>query len=98
MEHVQEKENGVMLSIKVIPNSSKNELIYKDGALRLKITTPPVDGKANKFVTEFLSKKFKIPKTSIEIIRGDSTREKLILLGTTDEDKKKNIINIIKEL
>ena len=82
MDSVTVKDDGIMLVIKVIPNSSKNELMNTETGLRLKITAPPVDNKANKFVVEFLSKRFKVPKTSIKIIRGDTSREKTIFIST----------------
>ena len=81
MDSITIKDDGIMLVIKVIPNSSKNELMNTETGLRLKITAPPVDNKANKFVVEFLSKRFKVPKTSIKILRGDTSREKTILIS-----------------
>ena len=81
MDSVTVKDDGIILTIKVIPNSSKNELMNTETGLRLKITAPPVDNKANKFVVEFLSKRFKVPKTSIKIIRGETSREKTIFIS-----------------
>ena len=86
MDSVTVKADGIILVVKVIPNSSKNELMNTETGLRLKITAPPVDNKANKFVVEFLSKRFKVPKTSIKIIRGDTSREKTIFISA-DVDK-----------
>lgn len=80
MDSVTIKDDGIILTIKVIPNSSKNELIKTETGLRLKITAPPVDNKANKFVLEFLSKRFKVPKTSIKILKGNTSREKTIFV------------------
>ena len=94
MPYIDFSDKGITLNIKVIPNSSKNELIKEPDRLRLKITAPPVDNKANKFVIEYLSKFFKIPKTSIQIIRGTTSREKTILLVITEKDKR----DFIKEL
>ncbi len=94
MPYIEFSDKGITLNIKVIPNSSKNELIKEPDRLRLKITAPPVDNKANKFVIEYLSKFFKIPKTSIQIIRGTTSREKTILLVITEKDKR----DFIKEL
>ena len=94
MPYIDFSDKGITLNIKVIPNSSKNELIKEPDRLRLKITAPPVDNKANKFVIEYLSKFFKIPKTSIQIIRGTTSREKTILLVINEKDKR----DFIKEL
>ena len=81
MDSVTIKDNGIIVVLKVIPNSSKNELMSTETGLRLKITAPPVDNKANKFVIGFLSKRFKVPKTSIKIVRGDTSRDKTIFIS-----------------
>lgn len=93
MDIITFRDDGILISLKVIPNSSKNELIKADNSLRLKITAPPIDNKANKFVIEFFSKKLKVPKTSIKIIRGETSREKTIFLSLTNQDKR----NFIKD-
>lgn len=93
MDYIKETDNGLLLSIKVMPNSSKNELIKQDSILKLKITAPPVDNKANKFVVNYLSKIFKVPKTSIKILYGELSREKTILFSGITEDKCNNIKN-----
>lgn len=81
------KEEGLTLSLKISPNASKNEIIKTQDGLKIKITAPPVDGKANKSLIEFLSKTFKIPKSSIEILRGETSKEKTLLIKITDDDK-----------
>ena len=93
MDYIKETDNGLLLSIKVMPNSSKNELIKQDTVLKLKITAPPVDNKANKFVVNYLSKIFKVPKTSIKILYGELSREKTILFSGITEDKCNSIKN-----
>lgn len=85
-------ESGIIVNIKISPNSKKNEIIKTDSETKVKITAQPIDGKANKCLVEFLSKNFKVPKTSIKIIKGETAKEKMILFETTDEQK----IDIIK--
>lgn len=80
------------LKIRISPNSSKNEIIKGDDGVKIKITAQPIEGKANKAVVEFLSKEFKIPKSSIEIVKGTTSKEKTILIKTNDEEKI-NLIN-----
>ena len=63
-------ESGIIVNIKISPNSKKNEIIKTDSETKVKITAQPIDGKANKCLVEFLSKNFKVPKTSIKIIKG----------------------------
>ncbi len=98
MSYADFSEKGIVLLVKVIPNSSKNELIKETDRIRLKITAPPVDNKANKFVIEFLSKYFKVPKTHIEILRGNTSREKTILLNVVEVDKRDFIKERLEKL
>jgi len=72
MEHI-------ILKIYLQPKSSKNELVgpYRDG-IKIKVTAPPVEGKANDALIKFLAKEFKISASSIEILKGHNAREKII--------------------
>lgn len=87
----KQTDNGILISFKISPNASKNEIIKTDEGIKIKITAQPVDGKANKALVEFLSKQFKIPKTSIEIVKGHTSKEKTLLLKT---DKPETLANI----
>lgn len=84
---IKQSENGVIVSFKISPNAKKNEIIKENDIIKIKITAQPIDGKANKAVIEFLSKTFKIPKTSIEILKGDTSKDKTILFKTSDKFK-----------
>ena len=90
---IKETHQGIVLKLKIIPNSSKNDIILEDDFIKVKVTAQPVENKANKALVEFLSKSFKIPKTSIEIIKGDTSKEKTLLFKITDAEKRKNIIS-----
>ncbi len=81
-------DKGFTVNLRISPNSAKNEIIKNDdGSVKVKITAQPIDGKANKALVEFLSKTFKLPKTSIEIVRGETSKDKTILFKTDDIDK-----------
>ena len=77
----------IKVNIKISPNAGKNEIIKTDDGIKVKITAQPVDGKANKALIEFLSKEFKIPKTSIQIVKGLTGKEKTLLFKTSDSKK-----------
>lgn len=98
MSYASYSDKGITLNIKVIPNSSRNELVKEDERIRLKITAPPVDNKANKFVIEYLAKYFKIPKSSIQILRGNTSREKTLLLEVNSKDKRDFIKDLLESL
>ncbi len=84
---IKETDNGILATIKISPNAKKNEIIKTDTEVKIKITAQPVDGKANKALIEFLSKTFKIPKTSISIVKGETSKEKTILFFVNDDEK-----------
>ena len=89
-------ENGLLINIRISPNSAKNEIIISGEMIKVKITSQPIEGKANKAVIEFFSKQFKIPKTSIEIVKGETSKDKTILVKVFDEDKLQHIYNVLK--
>lgn len=88
------KDEGIIISLKILPNASKNEIIKTPEGVKVKITAQPIDGKANKCLVEYLSKLFKVPKTSIEILKGETSKEKTLLIKTVDDDK----ISMIKSV
>ena len=73
--------DGVMIEVKIIPNSRENKLdSIHDRKLKIRINAAPEDGKANKEMIKFLSKLFDCKKSEIKILRGETTQEKLILI------------------
>ena len=89
---LKETSDGIIVNIRISPNAKKNEIL-KDGEIfKIKITAQPIDGKANKALIEILSKNFKIPKNSIKILKGETSKEKTILFMTQNEEKL-NLLN-----
>ncbi len=80
-------KDGVVLQLKISPNASKNAILKDDTGIKIKLTAQPIEGKANKALVEFLSKQLKIPKTSIEILRGETSKDKTLLLKNVKDDK-----------
>jgi hypothetical protein len=71
------QENDLLLSIKVQPRASKDELAEVLGdSLKVRITAPPVDGEANKHLIAFLAKIFKVSKSQVTLISGETGRDK----------------------
>ena len=92
---IKETIDGIIINLKIVPNSSKNEIIKEFDVLKIKITAQPVEGKANKALIEFLSKQFKIPKSTIVIIKGETSKEKTVLLKNSDKLNVEYIKSII---
>lgn len=79
MLKVTETKEGVRLEIKVQPRSSRNQIAgVQDGILKIKLTAPPVDGEANLALIEYLSSLLGVPKRSINLIKGETSRNKLV--------------------
>lgn len=91
---IRKTNEGIIVNLKISPNAKKNEIIKDGDIIKVKITALPIDGKANKALVEFFAKIFKIPKTSIEILKGETSKEKTILFKTMDEDKVNNLYNV----
>ncbi len=84
---IKQTKDGIVVNLKIVPNSSKNEIISEQEFIKVKITAQPIENKANKALIEFFSKQFKIPKTNIVILKGETSKEKTILFKVTDEEK-----------
>ncbi len=73
------------LLVKVIPNAKKNEIRdFKGGILYVKISAPPVKGKANKELLKFLKRKFEVK--DIKIVSGEKSRLKTLDIPLSDEE------------
>lgn len=73
------RQNIVTLKIKVEPRSSRAGVVGPYGdALKVKLTSPPVEGRANKELIEVLAKEFGVPKRDIEIVSGQGSKNKVV--------------------
>jgi hypothetical protein len=71
--------SGTVIKVKVIPRSSRTEVLGKENDIyRMKLTDPPVEGRANKAVIELLAEKLGVPRREIEIVSGKTGRLKTI--------------------
>ena len=75
-------KTGSAISVRITPRSKKNEIVsvMEDGVIKIKLTAPPVDGKANEALLKFLAVTLKISKNNLEIVGGLSGRNKLIAI------------------
>lgn len=74
---------GSALSIKVTPRARKNEIVgvMADGTLKIRVTAPPVGGKANEAVIELLADVLKVSKSKIDIVAGETGTQKLVSIA-----------------
>jgi hypothetical protein len=79
MLRISEIAEGVRLEVKVQPRSSRNQVVgEQNGVLKIKLTAPPVDGEANSALVAFLASSLKVPRQDISILRGETSRNKLV--------------------
>ena len=88
-------DHSLLIKVKIIPNSSKNDIIIEDDCIKVKVTAQPVENKANKALVELLAKKIKLAKSNIEIIKGLTSKEKTIMLTLPDDKRQKEIKAIL---
>ncbi len=70
----------IRIAVRVIPRSSKNSLTWEQGALKARLTAPPVDGAANEALFALLAEQLAIPRRAITLVRGATSRQKLLEL------------------
>jgi uncharacterized protein len=81
------------LTVKVTPNAGRNEITgFKEGVLHVKIGAPPDKGKANKELVDFLAERLGIRKSAISILKGDTSRSKVIAIeGVNNQEAIKKL-------
>src|ERR1044072_6850067 len=86
--YLRSQVDGVLLSIKLQPRASANEIGEALGnELRVKVTAPPVDSAANEALVRFLAEQLGCARNRVELVRGQTSRHKLIKLhGMTVEE------------
>ena len=81
MISIRQTPDGVVFKVLVQPRSSKNWIAgFHDGALKIKLTAPPVDNAANQMCLKFLAKSLRVSRSALDIIAGHNSRHKQILL------------------
>lgn len=87
----KDNKQAIIINIKVEPRSSHSGITgpYGEG-LKVKLTSPPVEGRANEELIEILAKEFKISKKDVEIISGKKSKNKIVrLLGVKSREELK---------
>ena len=88
-----EKDGNLIFAVRVIPRASKSEIIGEyDGALKIKIKSPPVDGAANEELVRVLAKAFGVAKSAVEITSGQTSKTKQVCISNAKSEKLKLIL------
>ena len=96
-EWLSRTDGGYRLAVQVSPNAKKTEIVSSDGeTLRIKLQAPPVDGKANEALVQFIAKKLRTQKRNVTITHGLSAKRKLLEIGlpdTSEEELEKQLLS-----
>ncbi len=85
---ITEKDGAITFGLRVMPRASRLAILgVHDGALKLALTAPPVEGAANAALVKFLSKLLHVPKRAIEIVHGDHGRNKTLRIEGVTADE-----------
>jgi uncharacterized protein (TIGR00251 family) len=75
----RESNGAVTFAVKVVPRSSKNKIELAEGdALKVRLTAPPVEGKANAALVKFLAEALGVSRAQIEIVSGEKSKQKIV--------------------
>lgn len=78
-EHYRWQEGSLLLHCRLQPRASQDEIVGLQGdRLKIRITAPPVDGKANQYLIELISRWFGTPKSGVSLLRGETGRQKTL--------------------
>jgi uncharacterized protein (TIGR00251 family) len=90
-----EKDRGLTFAVRIIPRASRSEIAGEyNGALRIRIAAPPVDGAANRELVRLLAKSFKLPQNAIEIVSGAGSKNKIVHVSGGDSTRLAQLIRL----
>lgn len=85
---IRDTPQGATFAIKVRPRAKKNAIAGEVGdAIKLALTAPPVEGKANEACIKFLADILDVPRSSVTIVSGETTRQKVIRVAGLSADE-----------
>lgn len=87
-----EKNGAIIFMVRAVPRASKNEIVgCHDGALKVRLAALPIDGAANAELVKVLAKFFEVSKTSVQIVSGETAKNKQVKIQGANAVKLKQI-------
>jgi uncharacterized protein (TIGR00251 family) len=82
---IQAVAGGVLLRLRVQPRASRDEVVGLHGdAVRIRLRAPPVDGAANEALVRFLSEQLQVPRSTVQLTSGQTSRSKVVMITGAD--------------
>ncbi len=76
------------LCVRLQPRARRNEVVgERDGSVVVRVTAPPIGGRANQALVELLAARLEVPKSSVTIVRGETARDKVIEVADLGDDE-----------
>jgi uncharacterized protein len=81
------------LAIRVQPRAKRNEVAgERAGAVLIRVSAPPVDGKANEAVCRLIAERAGVPRSAVRIVRGESSRDKVVRIDGLSADEARTVL------
>ncbi len=78
---MKETEEGILVPLKITPKASNTEIVgWEKGELKIRLAALPEKGRANEVLMTFLAKQWKISKSRFSLVRGETSRHKILLV------------------
>ena len=95
MTWYREDSDGVTFSVRVMPRASRSEIVgFHDGALKIRVAAPPVEGAANTELVKFLAKQFRVPRSAVTLASGANSRSKTIRIAYAGAAARAQLIKV----
>jgi uncharacterized protein (TIGR00251 family) len=93
---ITEVEGGVAFAVRVVPRATRNEIAGVHGdALKVRLTAPPVEGRANEALVTFLAHRLGVRKSQVEIVAGATSRRKMIhIIGLSAQEVEERLLGL----
>ncbi len=76
---LKETNGAVSMTVRLVPRASRSEIVGSEGDMvKIRLSAPPVDGKANEALVKFLAEKLNVPRANVEIVTGQTSRRKVV--------------------
>jgi uncharacterized protein len=90
---IKEDKDGITITVRVIPRSSRTEIVGEyDGAVKVRVSSPPVDGAANAELIKLFAKTFRVARSAIEILGGETSKTKRLRVTGVAAQKLRNVL------
>ncbi|MBK8465644.1 MAG: YggU family protein [Chloracidobacterium sp.] len=91
--NVVKKDGSIIFAVRVVPRASKSRIVGEhDGALKVQLISPPVDGAANAELIRLMAKQFGVSQSDVEIVAGETSKSKRIKIANMSQSKFEEVI------